>query len=381
MEDLGRGQPSPQVGGDRRDHRVVDFLQPLVGRDDLRHRPAFLLLQVGAEAGDVVQQAAGLVLAHVQPGPEEQLPAAAPGLGDPGPYPQPVALRRADQLDLLGVETEVVEPAQPLGDPVPLLVRAEYLLPGELVPQPVVAPRQLLGDLQRVDVGRQQVGGLQVEQLAEDPLDGQIEVIVALAIAQLRMLLTGLRVDQVGLQRARVIAEQRVGQRAVPPEEARQVQPHQQLDQGIEQPVGRLAAARAGEDGPVGRRVRQELGHQDRVAVRAAVHRDADHLDGGNAQLGQGPQQPVLAPREPLVDLLERVQRAVVHGEPDDVPRDPALPDLDQPLVLPGLQRLIPRQGQQPGSVLGRGGEHKAHVSPISAGPSASQACSPACPS
>ena len=265
-----------------------------------------------------------------------------PGLGDLGPQLEPVPVRRADQLHLVGVEAELVEPAQPLRDPVTLVIRAEQLLAGQLVPQALVAPGQLGGDLQRVQLRAEQLTGLEVEELAVNPLLGQVHVVMPLARGQRGMALTGLRVNQVRLERARVVPEQRVGQRAVTPEETGQVQPHQQLDQGVEQPVGRLAAPRAGEDGPVGGGVVQEPGDQDRVEIRAAVHHDADHMHRGHVELGQLAQQPVLAPGQVLVDGLERIQFAVIGDEPDDVPGEAALPDLDQPRVLPLFERLRP---------------------------------------
>jgi hypothetical protein len=187
-----------------------------------------------------------------------------------------------------------------------------------------------------------------------------------LAGGQRGMALARLGVDQVRLQGARVVAEQRVGQRAVPPEEAGQVQPHQELDQGVEQPVGGLAAPGAGEDGAVGGRVVQEPGDQDRVQVRPAVYHDAHHVHGGHVQLGELAQQPVFTPGQVLVDGLERVQLAVVCDEADDVPGDAALPDLDQPRILPLLERLGPGQAQQAGRLFRRRAEDEAHgrVSP-----------------
>jgi hypothetical protein len=344
VEDLGRSEPSAQVGRDRLHHRLVHLFPPPVGRHEVGHRAALLLLQPGPERGDVVQQPAGLVLARVDPGAQEQLTAVLAGFGHPGPDPQPVPGRGTDQLDLLGVEAELVEPPQPLGDAVPLLVRAQDLLPGQLLPQRGVPAAQLLGDVQRVDVGRQQLARLQVEQLAKDPLRGQFQVVVPLPGGQLRVLLAGLRVDQVGLQRAGVVPEQRVGQRAVAPEEPGQVQPDQQLDQRVQQPVGRLAAAWPGEHGPVGGGVGEKPRDQDRVHLGTAVHRDPDYVDRGDAQLVQRPQQRVLAAGQPFGQLLERVQYAVVLDETDDVPVDPALADLHQPLVLPVRQGLVPRQ-------------------------------------
>jgi len=141
-----------------------------------------LLLQVGPEAGDVIEQPARLVLSGVDSGPQEQLPGEVPGLRDPGAQPQLVPLRRGDQLDLVGVEAELVEPVQPFGDPAPLVLGAQDLLAGQLLPQGLVAASQLLGDLERVDIVLQQPAGLQVEQLAGYPLGGQLDVVLALPV-------------------------------------------------------------------------------------------------------------------------------------------------------------------------------------------------------
>src|SRR6185369_3671977 len=84
-----------------------------------------------------------------------------------------------------------------------------------------------------------------------------------------------------------------------------------------------------------------------------------------NAQLVQLAQQPVLTAGQPLVELLHRVELAGVGDEADDVPRDPALADLDDPLVDPLLDRLPPRQGEQAGGGIGRRGEDEAHASMI----------------
>ena len=152
VEDLGPRETAAQVFGDRSDYRIVDIAQPLAGRHNLGHRAAALLLQVGPEAGDVVEQPAGLILLHDEAGAQEQLARVMPGLRHPGPQPEPVPVRRADQLHLVGVEAELVEPAQPLRDPVALVVRVQQLFPGQLVPETFVPPGQLRGDLQRVQV-------------------------------------------------------------------------------------------------------------------------------------------------------------------------------------------------------------------------------------
>ena len=71
---------------------------------------------------------------------------------------------------------------QPFGDPAPLVLGAQDLLAGQLLPQGLVAASQLLGDLERVDIVLQQPAGLQVEQLAGYPLGGQLDVVLALPV-------------------------------------------------------------------------------------------------------------------------------------------------------------------------------------------------------
>ena len=79
----------------------------------------------------------------------------------------------------------------------------------------------------------QHAAGLEVEQLAEDVDAGDVEVVLALPVGELLVQLAGLGVDEVRRERAGVTPEQRVGQGAVLPEEARS---------GA---AGRAAAARA----------------------------------------------------------------------------------------------------------------------------------------
>ena len=152
------------------------------------------------------------------------------------------------------------------------------------------------------------------------------------------------------------------------------MQPDQQLDQRVEQDVGGLHAARAGEDGPVAGGVAEEPGDQDRIGVRPAVDRDADHLDRRDAVLGQGPEQAVLAAGEPFADRLEGVNHAAVGDEPHHVPRYAALTDLHQPVILPVLQRLGPREGEQPSRPLSRRSKDKPHKYLIYAGGSKGRA-------
>ena len=99
----------------------------------------------------------------------------------------------------------------------------------------------------------------------------------------------------------------------------------------------------------------EEPGHQHRVEVAGPVDHHAEHLDGRDAELAQLAQQPVLAPGQPLVELLERVDLAALGDEPDDVPGDAALADLHQPLVGPLRDRGRHGRDSSP-AVLSAGG-------------------------
>ena len=66
--------------------------------------------------------------------------------------------------------------------------------------------------------------------------DENVQVELALTVAELRMHLAGLGVDQPGLQHLTVAGEQCVGQRAVAPEHPMAVQLHQQTGHRVEQP-------------------------------------------------------------------------------------------------------------------------------------------------
>ena len=123
--------------------------------------------------------------------------------------------------------------------------------------------------------------------------------------------LAGLGVDQVGGERARVAPEQRVGQRAVAPEEADQVQPDEQHGQRVEQPCDRVRADVRGEQRPVRQRELQVPGDQDRVErLAVGVHAVQDDADGVRPRGCRGVRGRAAAgtrARRPLGGLLERV--------------------------------------------------------------------------
>jgi len=84
---------------------------------------------------------------------------------------------------------------------------------------------------------------------------------------------------------------------------------------------------------------------EDGVQPRA-IARDADALDRREAVAPQRAQEPVLLVREPVVDLLERVEPAAALDETDDVAADPAVDDR-QERWIPLLERRPPGQVEE----------------------------------
>jgi len=84
---------------------------------------------------------------------------------------------------------------------------------------------------------------------------------------------------------------------------------------------------------------------EDGVQPRAIAH-DADALDRREAVAPQRAQEPVLLVREPVVDLLERVEPAASLDETDDVAADPVVDD-GQERWIPLLERRPPGQVEE----------------------------------
>ena len=149
--------------GTCRDRRLEALGQPAVGDDRLGRAGA---LARRAERGEVVEQAARLVLLHVEAGQRVQPAAVVARLDDLRVEPQAPAARIADELDLLDVEAELVEAAQALVDAVGL-VGPEHVLARQLGPQRLVAARHLGGRLDRIQArGQADLRRLEIEQLA-----------------------------------------------------------------------------------------------------------------------------------------------------------------------------------------------------------------------
>ena len=134
VEDLGRLALAPELARDRRDRGLEDLREPAVDGDRLRHGPAAPAVELGAEAREVVEESPRLVLLRVQPGERVQPAPVVARLDDARVQAQPVAVVACDELELVDVEAELVQPVQPLVDLVARVV-GEELLARQLVPE------------------------------------------------------------------------------------------------------------------------------------------------------------------------------------------------------------------------------------------------------
>jgi hypothetical protein len=84
----------------------------------------------------------------------------------------------------------------------------------------------------------EEAAGLEVHQLTGDVDPGDLEVVLALPVAEPASQLAGLGVDEVCRERPGIAPEQGVGQRDVAPPEPGQVQPHEQDGEGVDEAGG-----------------------------------------------------------------------------------------------------------------------------------------------
>ena len=114
----------------------------------------------------------------------------------------------------------------------------------------------------------------QVGQVAGHVLDGDLQVCLALAVGELLVDLARLGVHEVGLQALPVAHQQRVGERAVAPEEARAVELHEQAGHGVQQlvAVASRALRQAHEEAPELEGARQVAGQDDGRLVAGPRH-------------------------------------------------------------------------------------------------------------
>ena len=216
------------------------------------------------------------------------------------------------------------------------------------VPEALVAVAQAQGSLEVVvDV----LDGLavhdgQVGQVAGHVLDRDLEVRLALPIGQSLMDLARLGIHEVGLQALPVPHQQRVGERAVTPEEAGSMELHEQAGHGIEQlvAVAPLALGQAHEEPAELERACQVVRGDDGRLVPAPGHQPA-RPDGRRTARLQLVHDVVLSLADLDGQLLEREDAVVDHEEANDVPAG-AHGQVHELEVVPRppLQRLVPGQ-------------------------------------
>ena len=265
-----------------------------------------------------------------------------------------------DELHLLDVEAELVEAAQALVDAVGL-VGPEDVLARQLRPQRLVAARHLGGRLDRIEArGQADLRRLEVEQLAGHVLLGDLQVVRALPGAQLRVQLARLGIDEVGRERAGVAPEERVRERAVAPEEAREVDAHEQLGERVEQAVAQIGDARPAEQAAIRQREvevprdQHGLGLVPVLGPALLVTTPTASTTGTTASASARSSRyscRAIARRQ----RLERIERLAVAHEAHDVAVDAAR-HLDDALALPLGERLAPGQVEEVG--VARAHEH-----------------------
>ena len=121
----------------------------------------------------------------------------------------------------------------------------------------------------------------EVHQLAGDVDAGDLEVVLALAVGEAAVVeLAGLGVDEVGGEGAGVAAEEGVRERHVAPEEADDVQAHEQHGERVDEPGRGVGPQALREQRAVGQRELQVAGDEhdvERLAVGVgAVGDDGD---------------------------------------------------------------------------------------------------------
>ena len=347
MEDLRGLELAAHLDGDRVNGGLEDLRQPGVGHelDGVVAAPGH-----GPVGLQVVEHALALALLDVQAGQPHHLPVVVAGVDDLGLDGDVVALRIRVHGQLGDVVAQLVELLDAAAQ-APALVQGEGLLRGEDVPQLGVPADDPVPHLDGVHARLQQRTGLQVHELADDVGAGDIDVVEALAVGEpLGVELAGLGVHEVGGEGARVAAEQRVGQRHVPPVEAQQVQAHQQHGERVDETRGGLGAHVLAEQGPVGQGVGQVLGDEHRVeflpADAAPAGDDRRRLYAGRLQPDQVPQELVLAVRHGLADLLDGDDALGEVDEAHDVAGQ-TTGQRGEDLGGPLLQGRLPREVEQ----------------------------------
>ena len=200
-------------------------------------------------------------------------------VGDDGANPELVTLAGGDELDLAHREAELVQGADALVDPV-VLARRDRLLARDLAPQPLVAlTDHPTGVLDARRLVRLDEGG-DPGQVAGHVLHHDQEILGAQPIVERLAKRRGLGVHEVGLELAGVAAEQRVGERAVAPVEAGQVEAHQKPRHGVQQPLAVTLHPRVQEQRPIRERRLQEARDQDAAVAAVALDQPGARVPG-----------------------------------------------------------------------------------------------------
>src|SRR4051794_21085694 len=174
---LGRLALSAQLGRDPGDRRLEHVVQPPAGEGGGGDRLLTPLRELGPETVEVVEQSPRLVLLRAKASQLQQPAPVMPGLQYVRLQTQPVSLIGPLQLDLAGVEAELVQAAKPLLE-VEALVLGKDLLVSQLVPEPLVRAEHLIDELERLVEAH-------IEQLAVEVLAREIEVVHALPVGKL----------------------------------------------------------------------------------------------------------------------------------------------------------------------------------------------------
>ncbi len=222
--------------------------------------------------------------------------------------------------------------------------------PVELAPQLAVPGHDPLTHRHGVTVLLEQAARLEVHELAGDVDEGDVEVVLALAVAQPLPQLPGLGVDEVCRERPGIPAEERVGERDVAPPEAGEVQPHEQHRQGVDEPGRGALAQRLAVERPVGKGElevpRDEAGVQLPPVGADPTADDPEGLHARHPEAVEVAEQLVLAAGQVRLDLLDGEDATRQPHEPHDVPGDTS-GECGEDVLRPLLERDAPRQVEQ----------------------------------
>src|SRR5215212_8656871 len=137
------------------------------------------------------------------------------------------------------------------------------------------------------------------------------------------------------------------------------MQPREEHHHGVDQPVHRVLADTATEQGPIRQRELQVVGDQDRIEWSTVdVNPISNHADGlhrGCVQAREVTQQPILVDGQMLEHFLHRVNLGTDPHETNDV-AGYAAGQSDEHVFGPFGERGLPREAQEPDIRL-RGGE------------------------